>query len=396
MRIAWVGAAMSAVGVGGILLSLLAFGWFTQQKNNRRLALFLIIAMLHVVASYIYYVFVQSNDADTKLYYYDPYGFYVQGFGLGTMFAVYVTQTLRGIIGGTYFDYFLLYQVMGVWGLALMMRTMEETAGVLQTQIPPVMLGLLFLPGLYFWTSAIGKDPALFLACALAVWSCFQISRRWIWFGLAIVIMVLFRAHIALLTVISLALALVVGRGVPKIARVLLALAALITGYFLFSTLQSELRVDLSSIGAIANYVDVQTTSATRGEDNTLVNAAFPIKLFSVLYRPLFFDATSAFSAIASFQNVVLVAISVVLIRNFRLWAELFRSSLAIRFATFHFVAIYLLLAFAYYNVGLGLRQREMATPALIAVFGAVFMVSRLRRRAAAVALGMPARSVAA
>jgi hypothetical protein len=387
---------MSAVGVAGILLSLMAFSWFTVHKNNRTLALFLIIVMLHVITSYVYYVFVQSNDADTKLYYYDIYGFYSNGFGLGTMFVVYVTQSMRGIFGGSYLDYFLFYQFMGVWGLALLMRTMQETASVLETPLPPLLIGLLFLPGLYFWTSAIGKDPALFLACALAVWSCFRISNRWFWFGVAVAAMALFRAHIALLTVVSLALALVAGRGVPKIARGLLAVAALVSGYFLLSTLQSELRVELSSVGAIANYVELQTSAATRGEDNTLVGAAFPIKLISVLYRPLFFDATSAFSIIASFQNVVLILISIMLVRNFRLWVELFRSSLAIRFATIHFFAIYTLLAFAYYNVGLGLRQREMATPALLAVFATVFMVSRLRRQAATLTQGPPVGSVAA
>lgn len=386
---------MSFVGFFGILLSFVAFAWFTKRKDNSRLALFLAITILHVLAAYVYYRFVQTSDADAKLYFYDPYGFFANGFGLGTMFVVYITQSSLKIFGGSYLDYFFVYQVLGLWGIALVFRTMEEASGALDTPLPPLTLGLLFLPGLYFWTSAIGKDPALFLACALAVWSCFKISSRWLWFVVAVGIMVLFRAHIALLTVMSLALALVAGQGVPKIARVLLVFAAVVSGFFLLDTIQSQLQVDLSSVGSIANYVEVQTTAATKGEDNTLVNAAFPIKLFSVLYRPLFFDAGSVFSIIASVQNVVMIFITIMLIRNFRLWAELFRGSVAIRFATIHFIAIYSLLAFAYYNVGLGLRQREMATPALIAVFATVFMVSRLRRRAATAVIDVPAGSVA-
>ncbi|MBK9431490.1 MAG: hypothetical protein IPN50_03365 [Sphingomonadales bacterium] len=96
------------------------------------------------------------------------------------------------------------------------MRTMEETAQALNTALPPLMMGLMFLPGMYFWTAAIGKDAPLFLACALAVWSCFHISSRGYWVGLAIGIMVLIRAHVALLSVVALALALVAGRGVPS------------------------------------------------------------------------------------------------------------------------------------------------------------------------------------
>lgn len=378
---------MTFVGVMGILLSFIAFAWFTRRKDNSRLALFLIIVILHIASAYIYYLFVQNNDADTKLYYYDLYGFYANGFGFSTMFIVYVTQSALEIFGGSYLDYFFLYQALGVWGLALVFRTMEEAATALGTDLPPVMIALMFLPGMYFWTAAIGKDAPLFLACALAVWSCFNISRRWVWFALAVVIMMFIRVHVGLVTVVALALAMVAGRGVPNIARIGLGLAALAAGVFLFGTLQSQLQIDLSSIGSIANYVDQQTTAATRGVDNTLANASFPVKLLSLLYRPFFFDSGGVFGIVASFQNVIMVAITLLLLRNFRLWAELFRGSFAIRFATIHFVTLYLMLAFMYYNVGLGLRQREMATPALLAVFAAIFMVGALRRRSAPVAL---------
>ena len=375
---------MTFVGVAGILLGFLAFAWFSVQKDNRRLALFLVMAILHVGAAYFYYLFVQTNDADTKLYYYDVYDFYENGFGLGTMFVVYLTQSMRGLFGGTYLDYFFVYQMLGIWGLALVMRTMEEASIALGTALSPPILAFLFLPGMYFWTAAIGKDAPLFFACALAVWSSFRISSRWFWFGLAVGIMVLFRAHVALLTVVSLAMALVAGRGVPTAARFVLVMAAIVSSGYLFATLQAELRVDLSSVGSIATYIENQTTAATRGVDNTLATASFPVKLFSLLYRPLFIDAGSLFGLIASFQNLVMIGITIFLMRNFGLWMELFRGSLAIRFATIHFVALYLMLGFMYYNVGLGLRQREMATPALLIVVATVLIVRQLRRNAQA------------
>lgn len=371
---------MTIVGFAGILLSFVAFAWFSKEKDNQRLALFLVMTILHIAAAYVYYLFVQENDADTKLYYYDVYGFFDEGFGLGTMFVVYATQSMLKMFGGSYLDYFLVYQCLGVWGLALVMRSMEEISGALDYRLPPIAIALMFLPGMYFWTAAIGKDAPLFLACALSIWSCFRISSRWFWLGVAIVIMLLFRAHIALLTVVSLALALVAGRGVPTVARVALVGAAVISSGFLLSTLQAELSTDLSSIGSIASFVERQTTAATQGVDTTLADAAFPVKLFSLMYRPLFFDIDGIFGLVASFQNLAMIGITFYLFRNFRLWGELFRGSLAIRFATIHLLSLYLMLAFMYYNVGLGLRQREMATPALIVVFVTIFLVAKLRK----------------
>jgi hypothetical protein len=193
--------------------------------------------------------------------------------------------------------------------------------------------------------------------------------------------MILFRMHVALLTMASFAFALVAGRGVPTVARILLLGAAGGAAFFLFGSLQAELQVDLSSVGSIANYVEQATGAATRGVDDTLANASFPVKLVSLLIRPLFFDVENLFGLAASVQNLVMIGITFYLFANFRLLVEMFRGSLAVRFATIHFVAIYLMLAVMYYNVGLGLRQREMATPALLVVLGAVVMVAQLRRR---------------
>lgn len=387
---------MTGVGITGILLSFLGFFWFTPRKDNSRLALFAVIAVLHVVAAYVYYSFVQTNDADTKLYYYDLYGFYEDKFALGTLAVVHITQWLKKSVGGTYLDFFMVYQMLGVWGIALLMRTMEEAAGALDTPLPPVATALLFLPGMYFWTSAIGKDAPLFVACALAVWSCFRISSRWIWFGIAVGIALLFRPHVALLTVVALALALVVGRGVPTIARIFLVIAATGGSVFLFGTVQNELQLDLSSVGSVANFVEQQTTAATRGVDDSLAKGSFPTKLFSLLYRPFFFDTGGIFGLIASFQNLVMIALTFLLIRNIRLWVELFRGSLAIRFATFHFVLLFFMLAFMYYNVGLGLRQREMATPALLMVSVTVYIVARLRAGRTAMRTGVARQPLAA
>ncbi len=373
---------MTFVGVTAMLLSLLAIAWFSPIKSNFRLGLFLVIVILHLAATFIYYIYVQSNDADTALYYYDVYGFYARGFGLSTTFVIWLTQTLIRLIGGTYLDYFLLYQVLGIWGLALVFRTMEEIADTLGTSVPPLMFALMFLPGMYFWTAAIGKDAPLFLACAMVVWASFSISTRWMWFGVAIGIMVLIRAHIAFATVAALAIAMVTGRGVPNVARFALFAVAIVSGWWILGTLQSELNADLSSIDGIAGFVETQTSQATIGVDDSLRNAPFLIKLLSLIYRPFFVDTNNIFGLVASVQNVAMLAITFVIVRNFRLFRKIFSASLPIRFATIHFIGINLMLTLGYYNVGLGLRQREMATPALLALFGALYTAAWLQNSA--------------
>ncbi len=371
---------MTLVGAIGVFLSLLAFFWFSSGKDNKRLGFFLVMLTLHITASVVYYFFVLSNDADTKLYYFDDYRFYYRNFEPGTVAVVWFTQFLKKVIGGSYLDFFLIFQAFGFWGLILVYRTLEDCSNILRLELTPIVVGLMFLPGMYFWTGAIGKDPPMFLASALAVWAVFAISKRWVWFGLAIAIMVLIRPHVALVSTAALAFAVLMGRGVPLTTRIALLALAFIGGASMAGTLLQTLRVDVTSITAVVSYVENQTSLATQDDDTTLVQSSFAVKLISLLYRPFFVDTNGVFGLLASLQNFVMVFITWKLIGNFRIWVSLFRASLPVRFATFHLLGLIFMLSFAYYNLGLGLRQREMATPALVVIFALVYLVSNRRK----------------
>lgn len=366
---------MTAVGAFAALLGLLGLLWGMVERSNRKLGLLVGIYVLHLLTALVYYSYVQTNDADTKLYYFDMYDFYNRDFSLGTVAIIYMVQWLKEAVGGSYLDYFLLFQVFGVWGIMLLVRSIEELHIALDRPWTPLFTGLMLLPGMYFWTSAIGKDAPLFLASTLAVWCTLRFSRRWLWFGLALAIMVLIRPHVALVASVSLALALVAGKGVAPAVRIGAIVLAVGAVAFLANTVQSSLQVDLTSVGSIASYVENQTAvastaAAAGGEAATL---SLPMKLISLLYRPFFFDAGGVFGLVASVQNLFMLFATYVLARNAAVWREMFSAALPIRFATVFLFGMIVMLTLMYYNVGLGLRQREMFTPALIVLFTAIY-----------------------
>jgi hypothetical protein len=354
----------------------------SANYTNRKIGFFILMASIHVITAVIFYQYVQTNDADTKLYYFDEYGLYYLKFSLGTSFLIYFVQWLREAIGGTYLDYFLLFQALGFWGIALLVRTLEELIEVLDQTWQPIFTVMMFLPGMYFWTSAIGKDSPLFFACTLALWSTMAISRRWFWFGLAIAIMAMFRLHVAIVAVAALALAVSTGKGISVWLRIVLLLAMIPGIYALADTIQATLQLDISSVGSVANYIETQTNSlvAAAGENGALAALSPQAKVVSLLYRPFFIDSGGLFGLVASFQNVFMLYATYVLIRENRTWRAMFRLSLPIRFATVFLFAMITMLTIMYYNVGLGLRQREMFTPALLLIFAALYLM-RSRQR---------------
>jgi len=365
---------MTFVGIIFAALGLLTLSWGMVERTNKKLGLLILVYLLHLAATVAYYWYVQTADADTKLYYYDPYGFYGKHFSLGTMFVIYAVQWLKGVIGGSYLDFFMLFQLFGLAGLMLLIRTLEELTIALKWTWPALFTVMIFMPGIYFWTSAIGKDAPLFLASTLTVWAMLQFSRRWIWFAVALALMLLFRPHVAVVAVGALAMALVLGRGISPAIRAAAIVFALIGVFFVGRTVQGSLQIDLSSVGSIATYVENQTTVASTAAGNEdVVALSFPLKLISLLFRPLFFDAGGVFGIIASVQNLFMLFAAFLLVRQARVWRAMFGSSLAIRYATFYLLGMILLLTLMYYNVGLGLRQREMFTPPLYLIFGALF-----------------------
>ena len=371
---------MTLVGLLGPIIALLAWQMAFVERTRTRAAIFFLAFLTHIGTTILYYFWVQTTVADTILYYDDPYSFYGTGFGMGTRFVIYMVQYLKDILGGTYQDYFLLFQAFGFWGVVLMMRIFEEIHIELGTKQSPFTYLLFFLPSIHFWTSAIGKDAPLFLAASLAVWSAMQLRRRFIAFGLSILIMVLFRPYIALAALMALALSAFIDPRNSVGTKLVLLLAAFAAVVPVLGTVENTFRVDVTSAESVSDFFQYQSEISAQDEGGSaVVGASYPVRIFSLLFRPLFVDANGAFGLIASLENLFLMFILFQMLRNFGSVKKLVRSVFFVRFGSIFAVVLILLLGFVYYNVGLGLRQKVMFMPGLLTLFVAVLAVKHAK-----------------
>ena len=373
---------MTLVGVAGLALGLLAWSFAFVRPTRSRIALFIIAYCAHVGAAVIYHQWVLTTTADAYIYYYDSYRFYQQPFGLGTRGVVHIVQWLKSTLGGSYLDYFLLFQAFGFWGIALLMRIMEELHDQLGIEQTRISYAVALLPSLHFWTAAIGKDGPMFLACTLALWAILQLRRRIPSFVMAVAIMVLFRPHIALLTVIALGIAAATSRAVGAVGKIALLGGAAVGIFLIAGTLESTLQVKINSAEAIGDFFQRQSEVTSSLAGNTaVVGASFPIRLISLLFRPFFVDAGGAFGLISSVENAFILLMVLTLLAHRRQAIMLVRHFFPLKFAVVFAGALILLLAQVYYNVGLGLRQKTMFMPALLTLFVAVHAVVRARKQ---------------
>jgi len=359
------------VGVAGLLIALAAALFMRAASSRTRTALFSVLYILHTAASFSYYYYAQSAASDAVLYYYDIYQIYGQESGLGTIFTVNFVQYLREIFGGTFLDYFLLFQSLGLWGLVFVFRIMQEIFAEFGAELPWKVSLLLFLPGLHFWTAALGKDAPLFLGVAMAIWASMQLARRFVVFGAAVLLMLLFRPHIALLAVIALTLSILVDRRTNTFIKAGIIAVVLAGAGTLVAGVESTFSLDVTNQDEVGDFFS-REVSEESGADLALVQGSFLVKYLSLLFRPFFYDAEGAMAYIASLENAVILAMVVYILRASGTVYRLAFHVMYARFAVIFFVGLSILLALVNFNIGLGLRQKMMLMPSLLALLASV------------------------
>lgn len=372
---------MTLFGIVSILLGALAFRFAIIEPTRMRISMFAILFIVHLVATFVFFAYVQVQGGDSELYYYDELDFYSRGFALSTGAVIFFVQFLKGTIGGSYLDYFMLFQSIGFCGIALLMRTFEEIHIGLETDQRPLVLLLLLIPSLQFWTGAIGKDAPLFFAACLALWAAVNIRSRYIALGLAVGLMVVVRPHIAFVAVVAVSVALLFDGQLSRWARAGLLVVALAAGAFAISTIQSALRLDLTDADSISTFLESRDNiSQSVSGGNTSVQGSFGVRLVSLLLRPFFFDVEDVFGYVASGENAILLMIYATIFARIGTFISLLRRSPFVRFATAFSVGTAIVLALSYYNVGLGLRQRTMFLPGILSVLVTMMALRSARR----------------
>jgi hypothetical protein len=376
---------VTILGFIGIILGFLAISVAFTRPTRAKVCYLTLIYLMHVAVSVVYYWRAQVNVADSAMYYYDPLGTYEDGFGLGTQAIIYITQAIKTSVGGTYLDFYLLFQPIGFLGICVLLRAFEEIYDELRLPHSVYLYALVAIPSLHFWSSALGKDTPFLLAVSLALWASMRLPSRAKALLAAVLLMLLIRPHVALVAVAALSLAVVVGRGIPLYLRVALFIVAAAGSGVAATAIESTYAIDVTSSESIGQQFERRDNVLQSDEaGNSAVSASFPIRLLSLLFRPFFFDADEPFALVASFESAFVIYIVLFMLLRWREVWRLFRSVFFVRYALIYAFGLTIFLTLSYWNVGLGLRQKwSMLMPTYFVLFVAVLAVRLAKKRSA-------------
>lgn len=290
---------------------------------------------------------------------------------IGTGFVELFTGAVYAITGPTRLGGFLVYSWLGFWGLYLFYRAVRVALPEAEHRRYAALV--FFLPSMVFWPSSIGKDALMTLGLGMAAYGTARlVSHRrhaWLWLIPGLVGTGLVRPHITITVVVSLGVAYLFtgarrgGFGAP-LAKAAGLVALLVVFSLTLSSVESKFKLQEGE-GVEDVLARTEARTATDGSEFDAVAARsvldIPQAAFSVLFRPLPYEARNLQTLLASLEGALLLLLFV---RNWRRLANIIPRRRAPYLAFVGTYSLLFVIAFSNLgNFGILARQRVQLFP---------------------------------
>jgi hypothetical protein len=285
----------------------------------------------------------------------------------GTEFMVTLNYIPANVLNMGFFPNTLLYGLLGFIGLTFFYRICIHTIPY-YTQYKNYWLFplLLFLPNLHFWSSGIGKDTMLFLCIMMVSYGMMRVVKRFPLIITGLLLSYGIRPHITLIMLLSFGIVYIISGEKSKEQRIFLSVLLLAVAIAIMPMVLDYVNIDEASVDGLERFSEERAVGLSSG--NSFVNISsypYPLKVLTFVYRPFFFDINGIPALVASFENLLLLLLSIKVIRNHPI--RTFKAApLAIQGLFLFFILGVSVFSMSMSNLGIILRMRNMFLPGLI------------------------------
>lgn len=345
---------------------------FKNDLDDYSLSILKKLWYYHIIFG-VYYCFFIQGDAigywkQPKLMTYEEFifGLYEQ---IGTYFMYSLNYVPSNILDLSYLTGTIIYSFIGFIGICFFYVYCYNSIPYNSSFKGYVLFPwLFFLPNLHFWSCAVGKDTLLFFAIGSFVYGLMNPLKRFPLLLLAIFISYLIRPHITLFLAISFSLAYMFSSKVSTFQRLILSVLLIGLGIAILPTVMEYAKIEEASVESFSEFAEAKSDVLSRASVDTRIDISsypFPLKVFTFLFRPFFFDINGIPAVLASFENLLLLLLTF----------NVFKSNPIITFRKAPFIIkglvlflIFGTLAFSQTlgNVGVMIRMRNMFLPGLL------------------------------
>jgi hypothetical protein len=319
----------------------------------------------HLCISLFFSYYVSKSGGDALPYWFISSRYstnvpWLTYFKTGTSFILFINYPLVKFLNISFYFGGLLYSLFGylsfVYLYAIVRKFIKKPLKVFALPIFPYIL---FIPNLHFWSSGIGKDSLSLFATMLFFYSLFDLRQKWFGLIFAIILTYYIRPHIALFLMLSAVGAIIID-GKMKIAyKVIIAIVMIVAVGVVLDKVLVFLKVDQLNSESITQLAEASSGKLSKdaGSSINTANASFPFKIFTFLFRPLFFDINGFMALIISFENLLMLSLTILMVR-FRALKYFLKSPVTIKAMLIFFVICSVAFSMMLSNLGIMIREK--------------------------------------
>lgn len=350
--------------------------FLTGAQDKYRVSLKQLI-IYHFILGAAFYVLTRNGGGDSWAYWTTAKEMDIDHFkeflfeGEGTRFMEAFNYIPANVLGMSFFSNTMFYSLLGNIGVCCFFMVALETIPFNKLLYGYAVFPLVFfLPNLHFWSAGVGKDTMLFMSVGMFAYGLLKPLKRFPLIAVSLLLSMAIRPHITLFLLVGFGLAYIFGGKISTIKRIGFSLVLLGAGIAILPQVLEFIKVDSFTVDALSQRAEIQVGNLSKGSGSSVDTSSypFPLKIFTYLYRPLFFDARSIGGLISSFDNLVLLLLT---------WQALrYRPLETFRLAPFVVKGFLLFgilgtLAFSTSlgNLGIMIRMKNMFTPGILIYF---------------------------
>jgi hypothetical protein len=227
---------------------------------------------------------------------------------------------------------------------------------------------LFFLPNLHFWSCAVGKDTLIFACIAFVIHGLCEPFKRFPFIVIGMFLSYFIRPHITLFMLLAFGIAYFYSKNISFTRRILFFGCMIGIAIAILPLVLKYSKIEEASLASFDKFSSTKAavlSGSRTGSSIDISSYPFPLKVFTFLFRPLFFDIKGIPSILASLENLLLLVLTFSIFRNKPLTT--FKNAPFIIQGMIYFLIIGTL-AFSQSlgNLGIMIRMRNMFLPGLI------------------------------
>ena len=341
-----------------------------------------ILFIFHIAVSIFTYNFISDNPADSTLYWllnYDIHQYnWLDFFRVGSPFMAFLNYPFLKS-GLPFWAGHIMYSLIGFYGIYFFAKWALEVLKIksFNLLVYAFLAFILFSPNLHVWTSFIGKEAIVFWSLSALFYTSLSFKKRWILGIIAAFLLVMIRPHVSFMLLSATIIVFLIDRSLSLKIRGLVLSGAVIIGAGLVYLMLKISNIRYLDWDRIQHFNEFSILSL---KDTTgyvpMLDYNYLYKLFSLNFRPLFYDTYNMMTVFASFENLIsLLFVALGLFFTIKYFKTLIFTRW-MKVAILFFMISSVLYVERYSNLGLFMRTKMMYMPFVYVAVAAIIVQS--------------------